>query len=335
MGQSKLSMQLFLLRDITKLSSVKKDILSNIIEEKFGAKKDQPLIQKLPESERVLYYKWDEKSKEAKIKTSIIEGKGKLIQTMDTMANIEYAKRREKDANNNFLPKSERVGIINARVLFFQYEEKFYVIIFSSNGTTVERVKKLIGQKIVTEVDDNFILSNDLFNWLFYKYSENKGLLEEKLTVTNISGFIGNVIDRDNIFKGTSDQTSDLIITKAFISNGETLKSVTTCIETEEGKIYFSIDERSNATLFLNLSLFFFSDEENRDTLLPIYLYTFLIPILKKIFAKESKEFMTNDKKEFSSKIGLEVIKSIMKYNDITLDEIKSNKLKESVTEGV
>lgn len=337
MGQSKLSMQLFLLRDITELTSIKKDILSNVVKENFGAKRDQALIQKLPESERALYYKWDKKRKEEAIKTSIIEGEEQSIKTIDTLANIEYAKRADRDANKNFLPKSERVGVINVRVLFFQYNKKLYVIIFSSNGTTVERVKKLIGQKIVTGVDDDFILCNDLFNWLFYKYSENEGLLKENLTVNNISGFIGNVIDRDNIFKGTSDQTSELIITKAFISNGETLKSVTTCIETEEGRIYFSIDERSNATLFINQSLFFFRDEEDQHILLPIYLYTSLIPILKKIFAEESGEFMANNKKEFSSKIGLEVTKSIMKHNDITLDEIKSNKLKEKeiVTEVV
>ena len=42
----------------------------------------------------------------------------------------------------------------------------------------------------------------------------------------NISGFIGNIGDEQNIFKGTSDQTSELIITKAFISNGETLKQL-------------------------------------------------------------------------------------------------------------
>lgn len=50
----------------------------------------------------------------------------------------------------------------------------------------------------------------------------------------NISGFIGNIGDEQNIFKGTSDQTSELIITKAFISNGETLKTITARLKNKD-----------------------------------------------------------------------------------------------------
>ena len=59
-----------------------------------------------------------------------------------------------------------------------------------------------------------------------FKFTQNKGSLADGLKLMNISGFIGNIGDEQNIFKGTSDQTSELIITKAFISNGETLKQL-------------------------------------------------------------------------------------------------------------
>ena len=44
---------------------------------------------------------------------------------------------------------------------------------------------------------------------------------------------MGNVADEQNIIKGISEQTSELTVTKAFISNGESLKNVTARIRKE------------------------------------------------------------------------------------------------------
>lgn len=48
--------------------------------------------------------------------------------------------------------------------------------------------------------------------------------LNDKLTIENISGFEGIITDDTNTIIGDSKQTTDLIATKAFISNGGDLK---------------------------------------------------------------------------------------------------------------
>ncbi|NTJ92630.1 hypothetical protein HQ630_08315 [Enterococcus faecium] len=136
---------------------------------------------------------------------------------------------------------------------------------------------------------------------------------------------MGNITDEQNIFKGVSQQTSELIITKAFISNGETLKNVTARIRKEnEIDIVFGVDENSNTVIYLNqsenLALF-----ENKDkaTFLLVYLYGILIRKLKKIYLTKEKIFIEELEGDFSKKIGLEVIKSIINNNHITINELQ------------
>ncbi len=57
-----------------------------------------------------------------------------------------------------------------------------------------------------------------------------------------ISGFIGNTTDEYNVFKGISDQALELIITKAFISNGVILRTLTARLRNEDIDIDFGID---------------------------------------------------------------------------------------------
>lgn len=54
-----------------------------------------------------------------------------------------------------------------------------------------------------------------------------------------------------------------------------------------------------------------------------LYIYCFLIHKLKKIYKEDSKQFLTSNKQKFSRRIGLEVIKSIMEYNNIKIEDLK------------
>ncbi|OOG28527.1 hypothetical protein BZK37_01020 [Enterococcus casseliflavus] len=202
-----------------------------------------------------------------------------------------------------------------------------YLLIFSSNETHIDRVQKLIGANLIKNVDKSYQIEPDFFNWLFYRYSLFNGELSEEFKVNNISGFIGNSVDEHNIFKSSSDQTSELIITKAFISNGEILKNVTVKITSTEGEFVFSIDDNSNISLFLNQSMMYFNSS-NPELVIPVYLYSIMIPFTKEIYKEISKEFIDKDKKHFSVKIGLEVIQSIIDNNNIELSDINDLYLK-------
>ncbi|MER2175832.1 MAG: hypothetical protein ABS911_14255 [Carnobacterium sp.] len=56
---------------------------------------------------------------------------------------------------------------------------------------------------------------------------------------------------------------------------------------------------------------------------MPIYLFKLLIPAIKNAYKDNSKKFLEKDKKQFSAKIGLEVIQSIIENNDIELKELE------------
>lgn len=130
-----------------------------------------------------------------------------------------------------------------------------------------------------------------------FKFTQNKGSLADGLKLMNISGFIGNIGDEQNIFKGTSDQTSELIITKAFISNGETLKTITARLKNKDIDIVFTVDDKSNTQIYTNqsavLKLLEFQDN---NTFFIIYLYSKLIPELKSLYNDASTQFLSEEK---------------------------------------
>ncbi|OTN78261.1 hypothetical protein [Enterococcus faecium] len=321
MSNSKQTMKLFLLDKIFNLNEVQETILTQNFKEKlFIARKDIEQENYMTEDEKHFYYTWDQS--QTKIEKLLLTDNSDEVIVIETYAVLEYPKRVKKDNAGNILPKKDRINDASIRVIFFEQEKNVYSLIFSSNEAHIDRVRKLIGKNYIKDVDEKYFMPPDLFNWLFYKFSVSKGLLTTNFTLNNISGFIGNSIDEHNIFKSSSDQTSDLIITKAFISNGEILKNITAKITTLEGEIVFSLDHNSNATLFITQSLMYFNSID-RTILAPIYLYKILIPTIKKTYKENSKKFLERDKKHFSAKIGLEVIKSIINNNDIDLKDIQ------------
>lgn len=323
MVSSKLCMKVFLLEGITTIEEVESTVLKRSYKSKlFIAKKNIKMAEMLSEEEKTVYYKWDMESKILEeMLVSNIGGIATREKTLEIVADLEYSKRKKTDDNGRFFPREERVDSVSVKVMFFQIEESIYSIIFSSNEKYIDRTKKLIGEASIRSVDIRFELETDLFNWLFYKYKEADGVLGQNLTINNITGFIGNSIDEENVFKSLSDQTSDLTVTKAFISNGELLRNVTVRITTEEVEMIFSIDDVSNVDLFLNRSAVFFN-ELCKERLLPVYLYTILIPKLKSVYSANAQQFLETDKRNFSTKMGLEVIRSIMGNNNISVEEV-------------
>ncbi|MBR0622135.1 hypothetical protein NLY50_17230 [Bacillus sp. RP12] len=328
MSISKVTCKFFRLTDgnITSLKDVQDRILNKIYTEKLNiAKKDIKLAETLTENEKSFYYTWEEISELNKIELNKAceESDEAICEFLFATANIEYTKKKKKGTDGKFLPKKERVNYTQAKTYFFCMNEAIYTIICSSNETCIERVKKLIGINYIDEKNEAYSIQPDLFNWLFFKYTQNKGSLTNELILMNINGFIGNIGDEHNIFEGTSDQTSELIITKAFISNGETLKTITARLKNEDIDIIFAVDERSNTQIYTRqsevLRLLEFQDDE---TFFVIYLYSKLIPELKTLYNSASSQFLSEEKRQFSEKIGLEVIESIIKQNSLTLKDI-------------
>lgn len=324
MAISKLTMKVFLMDKFKNLSQVEKKILKRTYSEPlFIAKNNAEQANSMSESEKNFYYNWDKKR--TKLENVILSEKDESVvesNVLEAYAELECPTKIKLDSHGRILPKKDRINIVYVRVVFFEIKGAVYLLIFSSNETYVDRVQKLIGSNLIKTVDKEYKIEPDLFNWLFYKYSLFKGKLTDELLIKNISGFIGNSVDEHNIFKGFSDQTSELIITKAFISNGEILKNVTVRIASTDGDFVFSIDHVSNISLFVNQSTIYFNSS-NKEIVMSVYLYHILIPLVKEAYKKSSKEFLNKEKNQFSVKIGLEVIKSIVDRNSISLSEIE------------
>ena len=222
MSVSKLTCKLFKLTGITSLADVEKNILNKSYAEALKiSTKDTKQAETLSDDDKNFYYIWEDSSElnEIELTEANEESDENIGQFMFATANIEYTKKRKKNSKGQFLPKAERVNYTQVMTYFFCMNDSVYIIICTSNEFHVERVKKLIGTNYIAKHDHTYDIQPDLFNWLFFKFTQNKGSLADGLKLMNISGFIGNIGDEQNIFKGTSDQTSELIITKAFISN--------------------------------------------------------------------------------------------------------------------
>lgn len=301
--------------------------------------KDTDQANYISESEKNFYYKWSEKypirdfevptSKVYPKSTTKSTGTGLKVKYQKAICNLEYGKRRKKDDRGNLLPKEQRLNTIDIELIFFELFGRVYVLVLTSNYYHLLRVKKLIGISNIKDNNELYSLEPDMFNWLVFVYSERQGKLDERLSLKNISGFIGNVLDSANTIKGTSDQATELIVTKAFISNGGLLRSVTLRVVDENVDLVFSLTDSSmtiiDCTVSKKLQLL---DPLVQDIYFILYAYTYLIVRLKNDYNHESINFHNEEKPMFSKKIGLEVITSIMTENNIKYFELNHDNAK-------
>lgn len=325
---SKITCKLFKLKDMSSLNDVKTKILNRSFSEPLMVtKRDSELIKNLPDDEKNFYFTWGDISESNELKLQAKDenqGEKELcVEYLSATANIEYPKRRKKDSSGRILPKEQRVNYTQVVTHFMSFNNSVHLVICTSNSSHQERVKSLIGTSFISNVDKDYEIPSDLFNWLFFQFIEKRGSIDNGLNLMNISGFIGNTADEHNIFKGISDQTSELIITKAFISNGEILRTITARLRNEDIDIVFAIDYESNTQIYVNQSekLKLLEAAEN-EIFFIVYLYSYLIPQLKLLYNEASEQFLSSDKKQFSEKIGLEVIKSIISKNALSLEDV-------------
>lgn len=336
---SKIYSNIFLLNNINCLSSLNKVFSRQHNELLSHVKKDENQVASMHETEKYFNYTWKEIGELEEIKVPKINTNGNLtgeiILYQKATANLEYTKKRRKDSKGNFLPKSERVNDLDVESLFFEKENEVYVLIITSNDYNISRFKKLIGEQNISRKNPEYSLDPDIFNWLFYVYTERKGKLNENTSLENISGFVGNITDDANVFTGTSYQTTELIATKAFISNGGELKKITLRVRDTDIDITCMVNEYSNIVINCKTSSKLrLMDSTDEVTFLLLYLYGYLILRLKQLYMNESDSFIKEHNPKFSKKIGIDVIKSIVEKNNISLKDLESFLLEDSLEQA-
>lgn len=326
---SKIYSNIFLLNNINSLSSLDEVFRRQHKELLPHVKKDENQVAGMCDSEKNFIYSWKEIGPLEEMKLPKMNGNNdfteEIIFYQKAIANLEYTKKKRKDSNGNFLQKAERVNELDVESLFFEKDNKVYVLIITSNDYNISRFKKLIGEHNISRTNTEYSLESDIFNWLFYVYTERDGTLNDDTKLENISGFVGNVTDDANVFTGASYQTTELIATKAFISNGGELKKITLRVKDTDVDITCMVNE--NSTVVISYSESFklrIMDNMDNATFLLLYLYGYLILRLKQLYMNESESFITEDNPKFSKKIGIDVIKSIVEKNNIVLEDLES-----------
>ena len=309
--------------------TVKEKILTRI-------NKDLVVLKELPvdmsDEEKYYFSSWSVDDGAEDINSIILHLGGPLergedidndeIKYLKATSICEYSTRRKKEKNGKILPKNQRLNIDATDVIFVYWNKEVYVVTFTTEPYSLGRIKKLIGQDFISSETNINNLTSDLFHWLFYRYSKDKRNLGNHINLENIIGFTGIVMTEDHIFEGKSDQTAELIVTKAFISSGYPIKSIKVRLYSGNGMLTFFVNE--NDDLYVerasDISLSIQSNQE--DIAMPIFLFFVVLPELRRLYEKDKKSFIGSEKLEFNSEIGKAVILSIASKNGIDLKSL-------------
>ena len=315
---SRIYTSIFNLKNITALEDIEQWRSEHCDDPVRHSKRHQEEFKRLPDGERNYRYSWNNIGEVESLPFSY---GGKEINFVEASARIEYAKRKIFDSDHHYLPKKERTNLENIDIIFFEMNQKFFILIEESREKQIDRVLRLIGKANYEEVEN---LSSDFFNWLVYLYSENEGKLNSKIGITSISGFLGNVFYDENVVSSKSEETIKLIATRAFISTGGILREVKLNVDDSNNyNICFKMDDRCRTVISVNESVPYMTPNAlEKGERLVLYMYTSLLPCLQKMFQAKKAGFK-NKKKKFAKKIGLQVVKEIMDINNIHKDEIE------------
>lgn len=279
----------------------------------------------VPHDDKNYLYKWDHFSNIEEINFDSQNNVSFIVST----ASIESGTRLLKDkTTGELLPKEDRLNISKVDTIFIESQGAVYCIIATFDYYELKRVEKLIGFEFLEPIPARFQSESDLFQWLFYKYIKNEFELNEEITLDSITGFTGTVVSEENRFEGQSDQVAELIIAKAFITNGYPLTSIQLVLQTNEGFASFYLGKLDNPkelqiTVQRLSNIGTLLESIDAEISIPIYVYFYLIPKLVELYKVSEEEFTSGSKNKFLSEIGIEVIKTIMAKNDINIKDLK------------
>lgn len=308
--------------DLVSLENIRDVTLKHTYEEPLS-------VRNIPEDtekdEKTFYSKWTNISEIDSLDFEEIEVEFSYTKVT---ALCEFSTKRVFDPNTSLLlPKNERLNTSNIDVVFVKANNDLYAIIFSVDFYDLRRVKRLIGESSIEPLSSEHQTDSDLFHWLFYKHIKDELELSEEITLDNINGFTGTVLGEENFFEGKSFQTAELIITKAFITNGYPITSIKIDLQMSLATIGFYLNEISEGkelkiVVQKNAVISTLLNNEEIEYIIPIYVFFYLIPEIIRLYKADESNFLSNEKINFLSEIGIEVIKTIMAKNRIKRDDI-------------
>lgn len=309
--------------DIRSLHDVKKVILTNEKKEPFMFKG----MKFNPDNEETYFlYRWNFKSKHEE--NLMVNLNGTNIEYLKATAQCEYSKRTKLGNDKKLLLKADRLNLQETDVLFMCVGNDVYAVIFSFDDYELRRVKKLIGNSNIEPLNSEYQITSDIFLWLFYKYISEDTSIGSYIEIQGITSFTGNVLTDENRFAGDSGTIPELIITKAFLANNYPITSIKVDLNVDDVSTAFYISQTSIANELRVMVLRgsetnILLDSGDIHDVMPIYIFCNIIPEIFEQYIEGKETFEKDNKDEFLSKLGIEVIKQILARNNLTIDDIK------------
>lgn len=246
------------------------------------------------------------------------EGTGNVRFLVKT-AHVEYTKKQKRDNHGQLLEKYLRINVIDINVIFFEANNRIYAII-CANDNHEKKVIDLVSSANIDNVNTTYEISANEFYWLFYRYSVGLSELNASLTISNITSFKGNIFDEHHVIEGNSDETSELIVTKAFVSTGNDFTKMKINLNSYGSNIVFLVDNISNLSIDAESTIIL--TEYPPEIVIPLYIVSIIIPIIHLNYIEDDFTEDAQVKQEFSKRVGLDVITKIIEYNNVELSDL-------------
>jgi len=285
-------------------------------------------LQHLEQSEREFVSMW---RRAGNISTEVLNftlPNQETIRYLVREAYVETSRRKNNmfGENGELLPKEQRTIIETVQTIFFEANGRVYAILFTTNVTLINKVKKLFGDYLKELENDEEInitdynIDPDLFYWLFYKHEEHNGLIEARFEVESIAGFIGNIADETHTVTGSSDVTPSLLVTKAFVSKYHPFKSLDVLLKYHNYKLNFIFNDSSEC--YIRSSCSIPNLRIDKKIASALIIYGFIIPHLYNLYSNDETWAEESTRLNFAKKIGKQVIKEIADFHALSLEDI-------------
>ncbi|MEZ2459290.1 hypothetical protein ACBR55_11985 [Salinicoccus roseus] len=241
--------------------------------------------------------------------------------------------------NGTPIPRESRVFNYSCDVCFLKFEERMYSVL-KINKSDESRLRNVLFKK---KGEDNknkwgelkynnphgYKLESDLFYWLLYKKDQTEEITFEdskKYRVMDVS----LMIQKDKLDTYTTHSIGEDVLgsTGALSSLGENqlINETQIGFVGDDTKIFSIIDNKSMFNLDVDDSYLNVGEEEDEFIKNAMFLYTHLIPELKKAFQTEKDNDTWNDElaRKKRKDWAIEAILNLCEINEISIEEIEN-----------
>lgn len=151
-------------------------------------------------------------------------------------------------------PIDEVFGDFEIPVAFFIKDKYLHALILRADEDMVKKFKSVYVQ---AEEIDSTEFNNNIFNWLFYLFDKEKGVIENRNRITDMLGFRSSPSGANlnlELISGISDHVAGLDATKLEIALNHVLTSIKLTIIYNTKTFKFAIDDNLKMTIEPNYS---------------------------------------------------------------------------------